>query len=232
MLPRDNAQITPRSSEVNDVYFNGAVTYFQDNGDQYGAGFMFRLPEYHYSFVNAANFSRNEFRKSSETGVWFKYKLKQFQPFSVELGVRSDLFSILSPNNSDAFEPRVGFSYDVSQFLAFKLSYARVHQRVVTITNEDDVVSLFETWIPIDEDEPSQQADHYIAGIDGSLGFLPGLTFNLQDITRICRISSNTTATKWIPPIRISSAPTAVPMALRCFSRNVTRATTAWCPTP
>ncbi len=180
LLPRDNAQITPRSSEVNDVYFNGAVTYFQDNGDQYGAGFMFRLPEYHYSFVNAANFSRNEFRKSSETGVWFKYKLKQFQPFSVEVGVRSDLFSILSPNSSDAFEPRVGFSYDVSQFLAFKLSYARVHQRVVTITNEDDVVSLFETWIPIDEDEPSQQADHYIAGIDGSLGFLPGLTFNLQ----------------------------------------------------
>jgi len=180
LRPRDNVQITPRSSEVNDVYFNGSVTYFQDNGDQYGAGFMFRLPEYRYSFVNAANFSRREFRKSSETGIWFKYKLKQFHPFAIELGVRSDIFSVLSPNSSDAFEPRVGFNYDITRYLAFKLSYARVHQRVVTITNEDDVVSLFETWIPIDDGEPSQQADHYIIGVDGNVLFIPGLTFNVQ----------------------------------------------------
>jgi hypothetical protein len=181
LRPRENSQITPRSSEVDDVYFNGSVTYFQDNGDMYGAGFMFRLPEYRYSFVNAANFRRDEFRKSSETGVWFKYKLKQFRPFAVELGVRSDIFTLLSPNSSDAFEPRLGFSYDMTSSLAFKASYGRVHQRVVTITNEDDVVSLFETWIPINADEPSQQADHYILGFEGSAGaVIPGLTYNVQ----------------------------------------------------
>ncbi len=180
LLPRENAQITPRSSEVNDVYFNGAVTYFRETGDMYGAGFMFRLPEYRYSFVNAANFRRDEFRKSSETGIWFKYKLKQFRPFALELGVRSDIFSLLSPHNSDAFEPRLGFSFEMTSAMSFKLSYARVHQRVVTITNEDDVVSLFETWIPINDDEPSQQADHFIVGVEGSAGFIPGLNFNFQ----------------------------------------------------
>jgi hypothetical protein len=180
LKPRSNAQITPRVSEVNDVYFNGSVTYFRDNGDQYGAGFMFRLPEYRYSFVNSANYRRDEVKKNSETGIWFKYKIKQFRPFSLELGVRSDIFSVLSPNSSDAFEPRLGFSWDISPQLAFKLSYARIHQRVITITNEDDVVSLFETWIPVPEDEPSQQADHYIVGIDGDIPFVPGLNFNVQ----------------------------------------------------
>jgi hypothetical protein len=180
LRPRENAQITPRTSEVNDVYFNGGVTYFQETGDMYGAGFMFRLPEYRYSFVNAANYRRDEFRKSSETGVWFKYKLKQFRPFAVEFGVRSDIFSLLSAHSSDAFEPRLGMSYDISSALSFKASYARVHQRVVTITNEDDVVSLFETWIPISNDEPSQQADHYILGFEGNTSLIPGFTYNFQ----------------------------------------------------
>ena len=180
LKPRENAQITPRLSEVNDVYFNGSVTYFRDNGDQYGAGFMFRLPEYHFRFVNAANFERDEVKKNSETGIWFKYKIKQFRPFSLELGIRSDIFSVLSPNSSDAFEPRAGFAWDINSNLAFKASYARVHQRVITITNEDDVVSLFETWIPVPEDEPSQLADHYIAGFDGDITFVPGLNFNIQ----------------------------------------------------
>jgi hypothetical protein len=180
LRPRANSQITPRRSEINDVYFNGSVTYFRDNGDQYGAGFMFRLPEYHFSFVNSANFKRDEVRKNSETGIWFKYKIKQFRPFSLELGIRSDIFSVLSSHSEDAFEPRLAFAYDISPALSFKLSYARVHQRVITITNEDDVVSLFETWIPVPNDEPSQQADHYIAGFDGDIKWVPGLNFNVQ----------------------------------------------------
>lgn len=180
LKPRENSLINPRLSEVNDVYFNGSVTYFRDNGDQYGAGFMFRLPEYHFAFVNSANYRRDESRRNSETGIWFKYKLKQFRPFSLELGIRSDIFSVLSPNSADAFEPRLGLSYDASKSLSFKASYARVHQRLVTITNEDDVVSLFETWIPILDDQPSQEADHYILGVDGDVTFVPGMNFNLQ----------------------------------------------------
>ncbi|MFZ1729906.1 MAG: TonB-dependent receptor [Bacteroidota bacterium] len=180
LRPRENSLISPRLSEVNDVYFNGAVTYFRDNGDQYGAGFMFRLPEFHFAFVNSANYKRDESRRNSETGFWFKYKIKQFRPFSLELGIRSDIFSVLSTNSADAFEPRIGLSYDVNRALAFKASYARVHQRLVTITNEDDVVSLFETWIPILDGEPSQEADHYIVGVDGDVAAIPGLNFNLQ----------------------------------------------------
>ncbi len=180
LRPRENSEITPRMSEIDDAYFNGAVTYFQESGDQYGAGFMFRFPSYHYSFTNAANFVRDVFEKNSETGIWFKYKFKQFRPFAFELGVRSDLFSILSVNSSDAFEPRASMSWDLNHAYSLKLSYSRVHQRMITITNEDDVVSLFETWIPIPDDSPSQQADHFILSVDGNPGFLPGLSFNLQ----------------------------------------------------
>jgi outer membrane receptor protein involved in Fe transport len=180
LRPRENKEILPRMSQVDDVYFNGAVTYFQPSGDQFGAGFMFRLPSFHYRFVNAANYERDVEEKNSETGIWLKYKLKQFYPFAVEAGIRSDLFSVLSAHASDAFEPRLSVSYEISSDHSFKLSYARIHQRMITITNEDDVVSLFETWIPIPEDFPSQRADHYIVGFEGNAYFLPGLTFNVQ----------------------------------------------------
>ncbi|MAT39899.1 MAG: hypothetical protein CL946_09885 [Ectothiorhodospiraceae bacterium] len=180
LFPRENPDLTPRTSEISDVYFNGSVTYFQDNGDQYGAGFMFRLPGYKYSFVNSANFFIEEDTKNSETGMWFKYKFKQWDPFSIEIGLRSDLFALVSAHSSDAFEPRFGFTWDITESYAFKAAYSRVHQRVVTITNEDDLVSLFQTWIPVPEDDPSQQADHYIVGIDGDIPFIPGMNFDIQ----------------------------------------------------
>ncbi|MBL0175241.1 MAG: TonB-dependent receptor [Ignavibacteria bacterium] len=180
LRPRENSEISPRLSEINDAYFNGNVTYFQQNGDMYGAGFMFRFPSYHYTFTNAANYVRDVYDKGSETGIWLKYKFKQFNPFAFELGIRSDLFAVLSPNSSDAFEPRASISWDLTPLQSLKFSYSRVHQRMITITNEDDVVSLFETWLPIPDDQPSEQADHFILGLDGNVGYVQGMTFNVQ----------------------------------------------------
>lgn len=185
--PKQNKEINPRLSEVSDLYFNGVVSYFQENGDLFGAGFMFRLPKFHYRFVNSASVDREETRRNSETGIWFKYKYKQLAPFAFEAGIRSDLFAFLTSRVSDAFEPRFSSSLTISRALALKFSYSRVHQRAITITNEDDVVSLFETWIPIPDDSPSQEADHFIIGIDGDLTFLPGLNFNVQSYYKIFR---------------------------------------------
>ena len=180
LRPRENTSINGRLSEIKDSYFNGGVTYFQQNGDMYGAGFMFRFPEYHYSFTNAANYFRDLHERNSETGLWFKYKMKQLAPFSIEIGLRSDLFSVLSAHSSDAFEPRLSLGWDLTPIHSLKLSYARIHQRMITITNEDDVVSLFETWIPIPNDLPSQRADHFILAFDGNVGIISGLNYNIQ----------------------------------------------------
>ncbi len=180
LSPRLSSEIPPRLSEVWDTYFNGNVTYFQENGDQFGAGFMFRLPQFHYSFVNSSSVPRDVESNSSETGIWVRYKFKQLDPFAFEAGVRSDLFSVLSTNSEDVFEPRLSVSWDITPLLNLKLSYSRVHQRMITITNEDDLVSLFETWIPIPDGTKSQQADHFIIGLDGVLDFVRGLNFNVQ----------------------------------------------------
>jgi hypothetical protein len=180
LKPRENRDIPPRLSEINDTYFNGNVTYFQENGDLFGAGFMFRLPQFHYSFVNSSSVARDITTRMSETGIWVRYKYKQLEPFAFEAGLRSDLFAVLSTHSSDVFEPRLAASWDITPLLNLKLSYSRVHQRMLTITNEDDIVSLFETWIPLSDNMQSQQADHYIIGIDGSIDGLPGFSFNIQ----------------------------------------------------
>lgn len=180
LIPKENTEITPRLSEISDLYFNGNVNYFQDNGDVFGAGFMFRIPHYHYRFVNSSSFLRDDDTRGSETGIWFKYKFKQLTPFAIEVGIRSDFFALLSRYKDDAFEPRLSTSYALSPDLSLKFSYSRVHQRTISITNEDDVVSLFEVWIPVTKDKPAQEADHYIFGIDGDVQFIPGVNFNVQ----------------------------------------------------
>ncbi|NOY06322.1 MAG: TonB-dependent receptor plug domain-containing protein, partial [Chlorobi bacterium] len=48
LRPKAESEISRRLSEVEEVYFNGTINYFRDDGDSYGAGFMFRLPRYHF----------------------------------------------------------------------------------------------------------------------------------------------------------------------------------------
>ncbi len=58
------------------------------------------------------------------------------------------------------------------------MSYGHFSQNMITINNEDDVISIFDTWIQIPDELKSEQADHYVLGVDGNV--VPELSLSLQ----------------------------------------------------
>jgi len=53
-----------------------------------------------------------------------------------------------------------------------------VNQNIITVNNEDDVVSVFDAWIAVPDFLKSERADHYVLGLEGNV--LPALSTNFQ----------------------------------------------------
>jgi hypothetical protein len=50
-----------------------------------------------------------------------------------------------------------------------KLSYGHFIQYVITVNNEDDVISIFDAWTAVPNNLPPERADHFVAGIEGNV---------------------------------------------------------------
>ena len=75
-------------------------------------------------------------------------------------------------------QPRLTVSYGFAGDWRAKVSYGVYTQDLITITNEDDLISLFDAWIYLPDELRPEEARHYVAGIEGRLA--PRLSTSLQ----------------------------------------------------
>jgi hypothetical protein len=66
-----------------------------------------------------------------------------------------------------AFQPRVSIAYDLSGLWTTRLSYGAFSQHMITISNEDDIASLFEAWVPVPATLEYEEAHHIVGGLEG-----------------------------------------------------------------
>jgi hypothetical protein len=159
----------PQNSSLEDAYFNASITYYTDNRDEVRVGFTYSLPELSYSLVNTGGFAVNGGGNSPETSIWAKYRWLQPEWVNLEVGLRVNYISLMDEPDY-AFEPRLSVKFKIDPMVAIKGSWGRYFQRMITISNEDDAISLFETWVPIKSPLSPESADHYILGFEGDVG--------------------------------------------------------------
>ena len=63
-------------------------------------------------------------------------------------------------------EPRLGFKYLVTENLALKGSWGIYKQYMFTNTNDEEIISFVEFWLPVPKDLKPQSCQHFIAGIE------------------------------------------------------------------
>lgn len=166
--PQKSRQIRPQSTKVEEVNFYGNVSYFINPHEQLQAGMMWSIPNFETKLINGADFPVNFSSSVTETAVWLNYKHAKFFPFSFDVGARFNFVLFLSQPRY-VLEPRVAIRYQLLPNLALKGSYGRFHQQVMTVSNEDDIISLFESWIPVPERTTAEEADHFIGSIETTL---------------------------------------------------------------
>ena len=72
----------------------------------------------------------------------------------------------LSEQRGPILEPRISLTYRLFPSLALKGAWGIYTQDLITLTNENEVISIFEPWVIVPNYLEPVEAIHYIAGIE------------------------------------------------------------------
>jgi len=196
--------LPPRTSEI--AGFNGGLNFKVFNKQdeiRYGVEVLgFRT---NFQFFNSLGRDFKQEENTTELAGYASYK-KIWNKVVIESGFRLHYYATLAVPNP---EPRLGFKWNITDGLRFKMAAGRYSQNLVAANSDRDVVNLFYGFLSAPDNlprtftdqngnerdirNPLQRANHYVAGIEYDL--TPELTANfevyLKDFRQITNLNRN-----------------------------------------
>jgi hypothetical protein len=169
---------TPSSSLVQEPGLRATASYTTDDQNLLFFGFEFSFPTFEYRLTNTFGSLIDIEDSFPDATTWFRYQAR-FDRLRLDGGVHVDLSSIMEREAGiEAMQPRLNVSYLLSGNWRAKLSLGTYNQRAITLTNEDDIISIFDPWVKIPSQLRPERAVHTVLGIDGNL--IESLSFGIQ----------------------------------------------------
>ncbi len=161
--------ITPSTTSVNEVGARTNATFYTDSHDLYFFGFEWAFPKLDYELINSFGISRHLSSSFVEVYAWLRYQASS-GPFKFDGGFHIDVGSMFQRGDGlSALQPRVNASFKFGEDWRGKISYGRFSQNIITVNNEDDVISIFDAWIKVPDNLKNERADHYVLGVEGNV---------------------------------------------------------------
>ncbi len=153
----------PRMNEVTDITGDWNFTYIYDNKDEFHFGLQNKIISTNLSQQNLFGKNISYKQEGWDMNIFGSYKFYRWENFGLELGIRGKLIG-LSKKRPFLLEPRASVTYRPISTLAFKFAVGRHSQEMVTISNEEELISVFEPWIIVPDYVAALQATHFIFG--------------------------------------------------------------------
>jgi len=155
----------PLTNSISDYGLKMDFSYIFDNRDEINLGFHIQQIQTSLEF-KTDNDEKSVYENSNANIVLFaKYKFLQFDNFGADIGARVNAASLSNNGAKTAvLEPRFNVTYKPLSFLSIKGAVGRYRQELVTITDENDVINIFEPWIVVPVYLKPPVSDHYILG--------------------------------------------------------------------
>jgi len=177
-IPRAPSNVTPSSTRVKETGVKTEATYYMDNQDLFFFGFESSFPSFEYKLTNTYGVDKRLADALAEMWIWARYQTN-VGFWKVDGGLHMDVGSMFVRDfDFSMIQPRLNTSLVLISDWKIKFSYGRFTQNLITVNNEDDVISIFDAWIPVPGKLKVEKADHYVMGVDGNL--LPTLSTSLQ----------------------------------------------------
>lgn len=169
---------TPAASLLEEATVRGEVTSFMENQDSFFEGFEFNFPTIVDSLYAQNAYPRNYTGGGSEFWAWVRYE-GTFGPLGLNAGLHADLPLLFGGAPlPQSVQPRLTLSWSLAGNWVAKASYGLFTQNLISISNEDDLISLFDAWIFLPENLRPEEAVHYVLGLEGNI--FPQLATSVQ----------------------------------------------------
>lgn len=161
-----NLSITkPRRNFINDVTLRSDVSYIAESKDEIKAGYSIKSINTELNFENLQGAETNLNDKSLELDIYAKYKFLRYEDLGIDVGTRLNVIS-LSKQRPPIIEPRINLTYRLLPYIALKGAWGIYSQELITLSNENEVISLFEPWVITPNYLKPSSATHYVAGLE------------------------------------------------------------------
>ncbi len=153
-----------KESKLNEHKFNMNYNYILDNKNEVSGGLQLTVLRTQLFIENLLGAYSNIDEKGINISFFAKYKLLQFDEFGLDIGLRYNLAG-LTRAGSGFLEPRISLTYTPNPVIAFKAFWGKFQQEITTISNENEVINVFEPYIIVPEYLKTPQSEHYNAGV-------------------------------------------------------------------
>ena len=157
------------SNTVKEVNLWGNATYYTDSQDLFFFGFEFNFPYLEYKRVSRLGEPIDLNFSSPQIAVWMHRQIRGGL-LQLDVGGRIEVATLFGGFPlSSALQPRFSSSIDLTKTWKAKASFGRFSQDFITVTNDDDILPIFVPWIGLPSRVNPEQADHYVAGVEGDI---------------------------------------------------------------
>ncbi len=177
-MPKPGSAITPAMSRLEEFGVKVEMTTFTENQNTLFEGFEIAFPTIHDSLYANGVFPQEYKDSRVNWSAWTRY-VGSWGDIGFDLGLHLDvmlLFEGYAPYQG--IQPRLTFSYNLGDTWVAKASYGTFTQDMIQISNEDDLITLFDAWMFLPDDLRPELARHYVLGLEGSP--FQGLALTLQ----------------------------------------------------
>ena len=180
----NNSSIKPKSNDVVDYSFDMNLNYLFNSKDEIGIGLQLKAIETKLTLQNLKGIKSDIISHGSNISIYGKYKFLRFNNFGLDLGTRFNVSSLTQARqNNFLFEPRLSLTYVISPSISLKAAWGIYSQEMTTLSDENEIISLFEPWIIVPNYLSVPNAIHYTLGIKDEISH--NLSIDLQGYYKV-----------------------------------------------
>ena len=174
----------PKTNNVSDLTFNMNFTYIYDSKDELHVGLDVKDLDTKLLLQNSLGATSDIGSHGTNIDVFAYYKFLRYSNFGANVGTRVELIGLSqAPGSSFLLSPRVSFTYNLSPFITLKAAWGIYNQQITTLSDENEVISLFEPWIITPSYLKPSTATHYTTG--AKIDFTDFLSLDVQTYYKV-----------------------------------------------
>ncbi len=157
-----------RMNRLNDITADFNFTYIYQNKDELEFGLQNKMLDVKLTQQNLFGTTTDFNQNGWDMTGYVNYRFYRWEKVGFEIGTRVK-FVALSILRPFFFEPRLSIHYLPFPFLSFKASIGRYSQEVISLSNENEVISIFQPWVIVPKGVAAPESSDLSLGVDAYL---------------------------------------------------------------
>jgi len=159
------SSLKPRYNEIKDFTISFDMNVVYDNRDEIGLGLKLKTVDATFRQTNYVGVQSNIEKFAGNLSLYGKYKFLRWKNLGLDVGTRFNVTG-LSSQGGGFFEPRISMTYRLIPSVAFKAAWGIYQQEMLTVSDESEIISIFDPWIITPDYLNPARSIHYIAGFN------------------------------------------------------------------